>query len=102
MKGRREFLNSLSLGIPLGASEMLLINSVVIVFRAVILLDRTQWIFLSAEELGGAKTFRLHYLQEPCLFYSNLTLALNLHILPPTFVSAFCSQEFHLLIICIF
>lgn len=64
----------------MGAAEIPLINSVVIVLRAVSLLDRTQWIFLSAEELSDeGKAFRLYYLQGTM---PNLALALNVHILP--------------------
>lgn len=64
----------------MGAAEIPLINSVVIVFRTVSLLDRTQWIFLSAKELSDeGKAFRLYYLQRTM---PNLALALNVHSLP--------------------
>ena len=53
----------------MGAAEIPLINSVVIVFRAVSLLDGTQWIFLSAEELSQMRGKHLDFItsSEPCL-----------------------------------
>lgn len=98
-------LYSLSPRIPLGVGEMSLINSVVIVFRAVSLLDWTQWIFLSAEALKELREEHLDLLSSvshawslfsPELTYSDQpmsssqsgTIPFSSHHLLRTFLSA--------------